>query len=130
LEKAACGPQWASPFSDNGSVAAACAARAKGVTFAGCPVVPDASQVSDTLLSAEKNPARGGVFHESTHPSVGGPFDLCHDFGHEVVLLLLDAGADLVPLEGGNLGLGALEKFLNRHIGILHEGLTQQRDFT
>jgi hypothetical protein len=35
LEKAACGPQWASAFSDISFVAAGCAPRAKSVVFAG-----------------------------------------------------------------------------------------------
>src|SRR3954470_12691775 len=86
-------------------------------------------------LPLKKTPREAGSFVRDRKPSVGCALDLCHHLSHEIVLLLLDAGADFVTLEGHHFrraapGLGALQELLDRLIGILDERLTEQCDFT
>src|SRR3954471_3685862 len=86
-------------------------------------------------LPLKKTPREAGFFVRDPKPSVGCSLDLCHHLSHEIVLLLLDAGTDLVTLEGHHFRrtrprLGALQELLDRLIGILHERLAEQCDFT
>src|SRR5215469_17827467 len=53
---------------------------------------------------------------------------LGHDLGDEIVLLLLDAGADLETLERQCSCASALQQLLDRQVGILDEGLARKRD--
>src|SRR6185437_6391632 len=59
---------------------------------------------------------------------LGGGAHLRHDVGDEVVLLLLDAGTDLVALETRHTHTGRLEQLLDRLLRLLHEGLPEQHD--
>ena len=52
--------------------------------------------------------------------------DLRHDLGDEIVLLLLDAGTDLVALEASDARPGTLQQLLDALIRVLHERLTEQ----
>ena len=68
-------------------------------------------------LQNAQNPARGGVqvFCSCSVPSVpdrcgARALHLGHDLGDEIVLLLLDAGADLEALEGHDARAGALQQ--------------------
>src|SRR4029077_6668307 len=82
----------------------------------------------------EKTPLEGGVLSLSSLGRVSvpdsrpGALYLRHDLRDEVVLLLLDARADLEALESEDLGLGTAQQLLDRGVGILHERLAREGD--
>src|SRR5215469_9629133 len=53
---------------------------------------------------------------------------LSHDLGDEIVLLLLDAGADLEALEREHPCACALQQLLDRLVGVLDESLAREGD--
>ena len=63
----------------------------------------------------KKTPPRRGFLHGSGDRSLdsaatGAGLDLRHDLTDEVVLFLLDAGADLQSVEGAHRGLGGFQQ--------------------
>src|SRR6185437_3017124 len=80
----------------------------------------------------KKPRARRGSFQVPPKPLVlhrgARALHLGHDLRDEVLLSLLDAGADLEALERGDFRLGALEELLDRDVRILHERLPEERD--
>src|SRR6516164_3667363 len=81
----------------------------------------------------EKTPRAAGFesFTRSASSMLGRgarALHLGHDLGDEIVLLLLDAGADLEALERDDPRAGALQQLLDCHIGVLDENLARERD--
>src|SRR5690606_3852727 len=75
-----------------------------------------------------KEPRRGGVLDCSASTRWSFAAHLFHDFGSKVLLLLLDALADLVAQDCRDFAAGLLQVLLDGLLVVLYEGLTEQRD--